>query len=232
MLQVALKNDDGYENQLCYNNHRLKRFTKLTPALVSITTHDSPERDAVERFLENEFSRAYMANITQHYPTLMSVQDEDRNILGALGFRYADQETLFLETYLDAPVEQLVSSAYEKQILRREIVEVGSLASHGNGSSIFLFTALTAYMTYQGLNYITVTATDFLHRYFTMLGLHSFTLGVADQSRLPDGGASWGSYYDTSPRILAGSIMPSYEKLQRHLQLQGNCTQNGVTTGK
>ena len=70
------------------------------------------------------------------------------------------------------------------------------------------------------MGYITVTATDFLHRYFSMLGLDSVTLGHADQSKLPDGGISWGSYYETSPRILAGSILPAYQKLQQHLQLQ------------
>lgn len=219
-MLVALKNDDGYENQLCYNKHSLKRFTKLTPALISITTHDSPERRCVERFLENEFRQSYDANITRHYPTLMSVQDEERNILGALGFRYASMETLFLEQYLDTSVETVLSEKLRANVARHEIVEVGSLATYGNGASVFLFTALTAYMTHMCMNYITVTATDFLHRYFSMLGLESITLGHADQSRLPDGGASWGSYYDTRPRILAGSIMPAYQKLQNHLQLQ------------
>ncbi len=37
---------------------------------------------------------------------LMSVHDAEDNILGALGFRYARDEPLFLEQYLEVPVEQ------------------------------------------------------------------------------------------------------------------------------
>jgi hypothetical protein len=219
MLQVALKNDSGFEDTMCYNGHRLKRFTSLTPALISIISQDSPERRTVEHFLAQEFKKSYDADIRVHYPTLMSVQDETGAILGALGFRFAKSEKLFLEQYLDAPVESLISKSCDKKIQRQDIVEVGNLASYGNGASIFMFTALSAYMVYQGMQYITVTATDFLHRYFSLLGVDSVTLGYADQSRLLDAGESWGTYYDTNPRILAGSIVPAYERLQHHLQI-------------
>jgi hypothetical protein len=219
MLQVALQHDDGYQNQLLYNDLRLKRFTALTPKVIAITSLYSPERRRVERFLEREFRRAYNASIGEHYPILMSVQDDDGNILGALGFRDAGDEPLFLEQYLDEPIEVAITQAHDTVSSRREIVEVGNLASQATGASIFLFTALTAYLAQQGKKYITVTATDFLHRYFTRLGIDPAILGHADQSRLPDNGSSWGSYYETRPRILAGSIGPSCEKLQHYLQV-------------
>lgn len=219
MLQVALKNDEGVANSLFYNALRLKRFTTLTPKVIAITSLYSPERRRVERFLEREFNQAYNARITEHYPILMSVQDDEGKILGALGFRFANDESLFLEQYLDKPIESVLTEVHAGAATRNEIVEVGSLASHGNGASIFLFTALTAYLAQQGKQFITVTATDFLHRYFTRLGVEPLLLGHAEQARLADGGVSWGSYYKTRPRILAGQVLPSYKKLQRHLQM-------------
>lgn len=219
MLQVALKDDGGVQNSLYYNSLRLKRFTALTPRLIAITSLYSPERRRVERFLEREFRHTYNACIGEHYPTLMSVQDDDGTILGALGFRYASAENLFLEQYLDMPVETALSAAGEPASTRNDIVEVGNLASHGSGASIFMFTALTAYLSQQGKKYITVTATDFLHRYFTRLGVEPLLLGHADQNRLSDGGRGWGSYYQTQPRILAGHIVSAYEKLQQYLHM-------------
>lgn len=219
MLQVALKNDEGVQNSLFYNKLRLQRFTVLTPTVIAITSLYSPERRRVERFLEREFRQTYNARITAHYPTLMSVQDGEGAILGALGFRFANDGNLFLEQYLDNAIESVLNASSAGSTARNEIVEVGNLASHGNGASIFLFTALTAYLAQHGKQYITVTATDFLHRYFTRLGVEPLLLGHAEQTRLPDGGASWGSYYQTRPRILAGQIAAAYKKLQRHLQM-------------
>jgi hypothetical protein len=219
MLQVALQHDDGYQNQILYNPLRLKRFTALTPKVIAITSLYSPERRRVERFLEREFRVAYSARISRHYPTLMSVQDDEGTILGALGFRYASEEPLFLEQYLDTPVDAAITQVRDRVASRNEIVEVGNLASRASGASIFLFTALTAYLQQQNMQYITVTATDFLHRYFTRLGIAPAILGHADQTRLPDKGQSWGSYYQTMPRILVGGVGQSYEKLQRYLQV-------------
>lgn len=219
MLQVALKNDTGVENQIFYNHLRLKRFTTLTPKVIAITSLYSPERRRVERFIEAEFKHSYNAIISEHYPILMSVQDEDGNILGALGFRYADNETLFLEQYLDVPVAEKILQTTGETISRSKIVEVGNLASHGDGASIFLFTALTAFLAQQGGEIISVTATDFLHRYFARIGIELDVLEYADQHRLQDDGALWGSYYENHPRILTGRVAQSYNRLQRYLKM-------------
>lgn len=220
MLQVALQHDDGIDNQLLYNAVRLKRFTALTPKVIAITSLYSPERRRVERFLERGFSKAYAATIKEHYPVLMSVQDARQNILGALGFRYADEQPLFLEQYIDDNIESVLLGSFEEQVTRKDVVEVGSLVSNGNGASVFLFTALTAYLAQQGRQFISVTATDSLHRYFKRIGMQPRQIGFADKQRLPDEGATWGSYYDTCPRLLAGKVLPAFARLQQHLHMR------------
>ena len=219
MLQIALNNDEGFKASLSLNYQTIKRFSPLTPKRICITNLYSAERRRIERFIEQKFRYSYRAEITHHYPILMSVHDEDDNILAALGFRYANEESLFLEHYLNTPIEAALSQAYRTNISRHDVTEIGNLASDGQGASIFLFTALNAYLEQQGKTVNVVTATDFLHRYFKKLGLKSKELAKANQSLLADGGLSWGSYYDENPRVIAGHVSQVLIKLRKHLQV-------------
>jgi hypothetical protein len=219
MLQIAVKNDEGFKARLSLNERRVKHFTLLSPRIIAITKYSSVQRRRVERFIEQTFHHAYGAEIGGHYPTLMSVHDEEDNILAAVGFRFAKEEPLFLEQYLDVPVEQMLRDHYPKPVEREVIVEVGNLASLGQGASIFLFAALNAYLAQQGIKIVTFTATDFLHRYFTKLGMSTVVLGEADQGRLRDGGVSWGTYYKENPRVVSGSVKQVLLRLHGHLQM-------------
>lgn len=220
MLRITLKNDSGFESQLHYQSNRIRRFSKLTPSVVSINQRFLPERERVERFISSVFMDRYNATFSQHYPTLMSVRDSEDRILAAVGFRMAAQEPLFLEQYLDQPVEAEISRVFTAPAPRQGIVEVGNLASLGQGGSIFLFTALLAYLKQQGYTHMAFTATAHLHEYFTAIGVEPRLIRYADQSRLPDGGASWGSYYDTMPRLIGGDIHYSNERLRKFLGVE------------
>jgi hypothetical protein len=57
------------------------------------------------------------------------------------------------------------------------------------------------------------TAVGHLVNAFQRLGLRPVTLAPADPQRLPDGGASWGSYYDAAPMVCAGDIGAGLRKL-------------------
>jgi len=219
MLQIAVKNDEGFQASLSISHRRVKRFTALSPSLIAITQHSSARRGRVERFIEQTFHRAYGAEILRHYPTLMSVHDQNDTILAALGFRFAKNESLFLEQYLDVPVELQLGDYYHKPIEREVVAEVGNLASLGQGASIFLFAALNAYLARQGIQIVTFTATDFLHRYFTKLGMNTVELGEAKQERLLDLGVSWGTYYKENPCVIAGSVKQVLLGLHGHLQV-------------
>ena len=219
MLAIAVTNDEGYNAHLGFNRRRVKRFTALAPSLIAITTYSSFNRRRVERFIEHTFHRTYGAKIDKHYPTLMSVHDEEDNILAAVGFRFAKDEPLFLEQYLDGPIEQRLQEHSHKPVAREVIAEVGNLASLGQGASIFLFAALNAYLAQHGIQIDTFTATDSLHRHFTKLGMNAVELGKANQEKLPDFGFSWGTYYKETPRVVAGSVQQVLFGLHRHLQM-------------
>lgn len=219
MMQISMQTDQGFMAHLCMNQETLKRFTSLSPARICVTNLYSAERRRVERFIEQHFRTVYGAEITRHYPSLISVHDAEDTILAALGFRYAKEGPLFLEHYLDAPIEAMLSEAYGQDMPRGIIAETGNLVSSGQGASIFLFTALNAYLAKQGVQMNTVTATGFLSRYFRKLGFEEVVLAKADQSRLSDGGKSWGSYYQQNPKVVAGRIDQLLESLHNHLHM-------------
>ena len=86
------------------------------------------------------------------------------------------------------------------------MVEIGSLASSGQGATVFLFAAMAHHLQSEGLRFAVATATDELRRIFHKAGLGALQLARADPRRLDDGGGSWGAYYQTDPVVLAGSI--------------------------
>ena len=219
MLQIALKNDEGCAAQLCLNARQLKRFSSLAPKLIRITNCRSAGRPEIESFIDRIYRRCYGAEIQAHYATILSVHREDNTILGALGFRFARQERLFLEQYLDAPVEQILCNAYNEPVVRDTVTEIGNLASLGGGASIFLFTALNAYLDQQGMKFSVITGTTPIRRYFSALGFNVQELARADRSRLIGNGAAWGHYYDEDPRVIAGNVGQALSCLQKRLHL-------------
>ncbi|MGN7438745.1 MAG: thermostable hemolysin [Alcanivorax sp.] len=190
---------------------RVSRISPLTPSVVSITNLFTPERQRVEAFIQDIYKNSYEAEILVDYPILMSVRNDENDILAAVGFRYAGHEPLFLEQYTKKPIENCLETK------RNKIVEIGNLASAGQGASIFLFAALASYLNYQKIEFAAITGTDFLHRYFKRIGLNPQKICDADISSINQSGQSWGSYYDTQPRVLAGSVPHGIKKLHRAL---------------
>ena len=223
MMQVEFRGQQGLRGALYLDADRIRNLTRLVPAFISITSPFDHARPGVEGLIEETYRRAYGSRISKHYPSLMSVHDEDERTLAAVGFRSAADGSLFLEQYLDEPVEHALSAVTKEDVCRDEIIEIGSLASAGRGASVFLFVALAAYLKELGFRFATVTATDSLRRAFEFFGFEPITLGAADCAALADSGASWGSYYAHNPQVMAGAIAPCFSKLEQFLPAERNC---------
>ncbi|QQG36867.1 MAG: thermostable hemolysin [Micavibrio aeruginosavorus] len=211
MFLLDYQEDGRHTGQLRMNESRWLSRLRSRPAIVSVHPAFTRDRQFVEDFIVNIYARAYGARIGVHYPVLMSVRDESGKILAALGFRYAAQETLFLEQYLTQPVETVL------QVPRHGVTEVGNLASDGGGAALFLFAALSAYLHHKKQTHAVVTGTQFLERRFHDLGLRPQRLAPADPARLLQKGENWGAYYDTDPHVMAGRVDEGYRRLQKVL---------------
>jgi hypothetical protein len=211
MLQLDYQENGRVTGQLVLKN--TPRFAPLRakPSVISIIPAFANDRAEVEKFITDIYAQAYDASIAVHYPILMSVRNAQGRILAATGFRSAACEKLFLENYLDAPIEALAG------VPREKIVEVGNLASNGGGASLFLFAAISAYLHNKGFEKAVVTGTNFLEQRFHEIGLDPVRLAVADQSRLAPGDEDWGRYYETQPHVLSGSLPHAYRRLQDRL---------------
>lgn len=211
MLHLDYHENGQTTGTLSLRNDLLLKRINTRPAVVSILPAFAKEREAVEKFITDIYAQTYDAKIGVHYPTLMSVQDENGKILAALGFRNASEESLFLEQYLTHPIDEILDTP------RPSITEIGNLASAGGGASLFLFAALSAYLHDKKQSHAVITGTQYIEGRLRTLGLKPTRLAKADPSLLLQSGENWGSYYNTDPYVMAGQVARGYKRLQKAL---------------
>jgi len=181
------------------------------PRLVPV--RDGGERQAVQALIRESFAREHQAQVRQFMPHLLALRDEGGQLLAAVGYRLAAQAPLFLERYLDAPIEQVLAARMHGAVARSQIVEVGNLATARPGQARRLIAAMTAMLAAQDLRWVAFTATQQLSNSFRRMNLATHVLASADPARLGDERADWGTYYDGAPQVLAGEIAQGLQRL-------------------
>jgi hypothetical protein len=167
-----------------------------------------------EQFVSSCFQQHYGAEIRHFMPLLMSLSDQHDELKAVLGFRYADRNPLFLEKYLERPVEQVLAAKLKRPVNRSHLVEVGNLAVNTAGGGRWLITALTAYLSTTGCEWALFTIGSPLHNAFIRLGLQLVDLAAARRESLPlEEQALWGSYYEQKPKVMAGNIAQGHAVL-------------------
>ena len=91
---------------------------------VNFSRPDATDRAEIEQFIGEAFRQAYGAKLRRFKPCLMSLRDQDNKLVAACGCISAALEPLFLETYLDQPIEAALSERIGFPIDRNDIVEV------------------------------------------------------------------------------------------------------------
>ena len=183
-----------------------KLFKPRSPDLgISHIDNCSIRRSEVESFIRGIFARHYGAEVTSFAPNLLLLEDRER-IVAAAGWRDAGKDALFLERYLDMPIEQAMAQLANQSVARDYIVEVGNLAADKPGSSLQLILALASHLDLLGYEWVVFTATQELIGIFARLGLPLLALSKADPACLGEDAHAWGCYYDTRPIVVAGRI--------------------------
>lgn len=191
---------------------RIGRNPSLT-LRVPVQDRTSTGASAVEAFIRERFAARYGARVRHFMPTLLQLEDDSGRRHGAVGVRSAARESLFLERYLDRPVEAEIARWSGFAPARERIVEVGNLAAQGAGHARLLIVALTSLLVAQGFDWVVFTGTPEVLNSFSRLDLGPLALGEADPARMGDELADWGSYYDSHPRVMAGNIRCGHERL-------------------
>jgi len=177
-----------------------------------------PQRKRVEAFIAQRFLEVHGAQIAVFMPQLLALFDDQGAVRAAVGMRDASLERLFLEYYLDIPVEQAVEQASADRLItdgvtpgcvfeeRERIVEIGNLASIDRLASRNLFKLLARRLFADDYQWAVFTGCSSLQRMFATLGIETLSLGRALQSRLPVDQQTWGGYYEDNPLVVAGRV--------------------------
>lgn len=174
-----------------------------------------PQRAQVESTIAQRFADVYGADVTRFMPLQLCLRLND-DIVATVGIRAASSSALFLEHYLDAPVEQVASAALGCSVERCDIVEIGNLVSTWRGSSQWLFIALTLLLCEQRQPWVTFTATQEVQKLLRRLDIVPVALVQADADRLGIEKSSWGSYYSQKPLVMITHAPTAKQKLLAH----------------
>ncbi|NQV69389.1 MAG: thermostable hemolysin [Pseudohongiella sp.] len=193
---------------------RITQLIRPVPAFDLVQRHSSL-RPQVEAYIESKFKASYGATPSEYLPLLLTLRCVDQ-LSGAAGISIAAlEERLFLEQYLDLPVEQVLQQTLGSEVQRQGIVEIGNLVATTNGASRIIFIVLASVLYQAGFEWMVFTATKPLLAGFKKLGFENYSLGKAELARLSsDSAESWGSYYQNKPEVVAGRLSCAMDIIQ------------------
>lgn len=189
----------------------------LLPHLpVEFSDVNSAERTEVEHYIAESFYNNYQAKVTHFLPYVISSRT-DNKLTAAVGFQPATNDNqLFLEQYLEQAIESKLSNLANRSIDRNKIVEIGNLTSSRRGTSQILFVLNVAISYQAGFEWSVFTATKQVLTLLDKLNLNTIEVAEADPNCLADNGESWGHYYTTRPKIVAGNLADAMMLLEQH----------------
>ena len=175
----------------------------------------------LQQFIQRSFLAAHGARIEHFMPRLMGLYERGGGLVAAFGMRSAMQGPLFLESYLDGPIESELLVRFGRVVPREDIVEVGNLSATHVGATRWLILAVNLLLHREGYRWIAFTATHLVRNALLRLDLRPLPLRAAALERLPvHEQAQWGNYYSQAPMVMAGELVHGYRSLVANADLQ------------
>ena len=178
-------------------------------------------RADLEAYVRTRFAAKHGAAVRTFMPTLIAFRDRQGELRGVAGIRGADESRLYLEQYLDRPIEERLTASLRsspvdrggvRAVRRDEIVEVGNLAGASCRAAVRMVAQLPVFLMSRRYSWIVFTATGALRQILEGFGAPLIELGRADPSSVATAADSWGRYYETDPRVFAG-YLPDADRL-------------------
>jgi len=186
-----------------------------TPVLgLALETIGSTGRKRLEMQIADRFAVQYDARIHHFLPYLLTLQIGGRSSAVA-GLRPSAHGELFLERYLDAAVEQVISRTFRHPVDREQVVEIGNLASSEAGAGYVLFAVLAPLLSDAGFRWVICTATPQVESMLRRMKFTPTRICSADPARLGDDAGDWGRYYEVRPHVIAGDVRHAAELVRR-----------------
>lgn len=171
---------------------------------VNFSDTEASDRAEIEQFIKDVFFQVCGAKVKFFLPTLISLRDLDGKLVAACGIRNAGSERLFMENYLDQPIEEVLSARVGRKIERKDIVEIGNYSVAEMGMSRQLSSVIFDQLHRTSKQWAVFTAVQLVHNALLKLGITPEVLGEASIDRLPpEDRSDWGNYYEQNPQVMA-----------------------------
>jgi hypothetical protein len=175
-----------------------------------------PERAAAEAFIRERFHDSYDAEVCIFQPYLLGITNATQEITSVIGFRPAIAEPFFLENYLDQPAEQALTAATGDRVERKQIIEVGNLASRDRESLRNLMIGLITLLDrLPNTRWMVCTVGERLISLLKRTRFFPLVLSQANQQCLSEKHGDWGSYYQDTRKVVAGNVAYGMRELKR-----------------
>lgn len=172
-------------------------------------------RKEVEKFARDRYHRAYGAAINTFARELLVLRSKEQGVLGCVGINTGDSGRLYLEQYLEGPLEEEIGRVVGKKIDRSKVAEIGTLATGAKGLSRLTMISLTGVIMSRGIEYIAFTGIKSVRNTLEMLGMPLESLAKASPEKLEGDAAEWGSYYSAAPEVVFLDVKKGYEMIER-----------------
>ena len=183
--------------------------------VLELREHFEEDRHTVEQFIRGRFDETFGARVYAFMPRLFSLRNAEGFICGALGLRSAIRP-LFLEHYLDSPIELEITARAGTACARHAVAEVGHLSGTYAGAVRTMIEMLTRRLYAEGIQWVAFAGTASLRNAFHRMGLSPIDIAPARRERLPQSERSaWGAYYDSAPRVYVGDVQQGHRMLCR-----------------
>ncbi|MGN5150800.1 thermostable hemolysin [Aeromonas enteropelogenes] len=175
---------------------------------------DSPQQVmALQAYIQAAYTQEFNARIPHFLPCLLGLYRADGVLVGACGLNLASAGALYLEQYLEHPVEAAIETRLGVRPERQRIIEVGNLACSEPGNARLMFAALCRLLCDNALDYVVFTGTAKLRNSFHRLRLNPVELAPAQAHQVGEDAAAWGEYYRCQPRVMVGDLNQGREVL-------------------
>lgn len=178
----------------------------LLPRSQVVVGPQDPSRRDVEQFIAHVYRERYGATLHAYLPHLLAFRDGQGQLVAAVGLRLGSEGPLFVEQYLDEPVQALLSHREIANVGRDRIAEIGNFAATAPGVARELIVRLTAMLHAARVRWVLFAATQQLRNTLDRLHLVTVELGEASPERLTGDASPWGSYYQARPKVVCGNV--------------------------
>ena len=170
-----------------------------------VAERGSPMRNSLEARVRSGFGHHFNACIEGFMPDL-AVYEHATGASGVIGVRSAAEEHLFLESYLDLPVETVIHLSSGETAVRGSIAEVGQFVVDDRDIVADFFRDLVPFLQSQGFTWVCFTGTNRIRALLARIGFAGFPVTLATEARLADAKNRWGTYYEHEPVVIIGKL--------------------------